>query len=204
MSPHVSLTYGSNSQVCCAHTRLGRRAAVFSPMSCAVALPPLGPAPAEGWDSSVRGTSVLCPAAALVSAAVFLKGSCCVFQGAAKMAFATDLRENGKIPKNLPGKVKQSKEKPLQACQEMRLVTSLVTGHDSVPLDTPPPPALTPAVPGPLRPGQGRSPLPAQPCPLHSSGPRALEEGGCAVTCGWQRARSSLILETGKVSWVRR
>ncbi|KAB0350576.1 hypothetical protein FD754_015433, partial [Muntiacus muntjak] len=33
--------------------------------------------------------------------------------GAAKMAFATDLRENGKIPKNLPGKVKQSKEKPL-------------------------------------------------------------------------------------------
>ncbi|KAF4019378.1 hypothetical protein G4228_010534 [Cervus hanglu yarkandensis] len=39
--------------------------------------------------------------------------------GAAKMAFATDLRENGKIPKNLPGKVKQSKEKPLQACQEM-------------------------------------------------------------------------------------
>ncbi|XP_070326604.1 leucine-rich repeat-containing protein 27 isoform X4 [Odocoileus virginianus] len=39
--------------------------------------------------------------------------------GAAKMALATDLREKGKILKNLPGKVKQSKEEPLQACQEM-------------------------------------------------------------------------------------
>ncbi|XP_055280354.1 LOW QUALITY PROTEIN: leucine-rich repeat-containing protein 27 [Moschus berezovskii] len=33
--------------------------------------------------------------------------------GAAKIVFATDPRENKKMPKNSPGKVKQSKEKPL-------------------------------------------------------------------------------------------
>lgn len=49
----------------------------------------------------------------MASVAVFLKGSCCVFQGAAKIAFATDPRGNEKILKNPPGRVKQSKEKPL-------------------------------------------------------------------------------------------
>ena len=174
MSPHVSLTYGSNRGSCVVPAP-GWAAEQPSTRPCPAPWPrPPPPRTAEGWHPSVRAASVLCPAAALVSAAVFLKGSCCVFQGAAKMAFATDLREKGKIPKNLPGKVKQSKEKTLQACQEMRLVTSLVTGHDSVPLDTPPPPTLTPAVPGPLWPGQGCSPLPAQPCP-----PTALVRGHC-------------------------
>ena len=56
---------------------------------------------------------MLCLAAALASAAVFLKGFCCVFQGAAKIAFATDPRENKKTLKNSPGKVTQSKEKLL-------------------------------------------------------------------------------------------
>jgi len=56
---------------------------------------------------------MLCLAADLASAAVFQKGSCCVFQGAAKIAFATDPRENKKTPKNSPGKATQSKEKPL-------------------------------------------------------------------------------------------
>lgn len=76
-------------------------------------LAPPHPAPAEGWDPSVRGASMLCLAADLASAAVFQKGSCCVFQGAAKIAFATDPRENKKTPKNSPGKATQSKEKPL-------------------------------------------------------------------------------------------
>lgn len=93
--------------MCGAHARAG-------PTSCAAASPlPPHPAPAKGWDPSVGGASVLCLAAALASAAVFLKGFCCVFQGAAKIAFATDPRENKKTLKNSPGKVTQSKEKLL-------------------------------------------------------------------------------------------
>ncbi|DAA14632.1 TPA: KIAA1674 protein-like [Bos taurus] len=60
--------------------------------------------------------------------------------------------------------------------------------RESILLDTPLPPAPTPEAPAPST--------------GSSSGPRALEEGGCAVTCGWQRARSSIILEIGKVSRV--
>uniref|UniRef100_A0A8C3WVA9 Leucine rich repeat containing 27 n=1 Tax=Catagonus wagneri TaxID=51154 RepID=A0A8C3WVA9_9CETA len=43
----------------------------------------------------------------------------CVFQVASKFPFAAGLIDNEKIPVNLPGKMRQSKEKSLQASQEV-------------------------------------------------------------------------------------
>lgn len=96
--------------------RDGARPGVLCPppgraVPCAVASPATPCPPGSGPQHEGRERAV--PGAALASVPVFLKGSCCIFQGAAKIAFATDPRGNEKVPKNPPGRVKQSKEKPL-------------------------------------------------------------------------------------------
>lgn len=76
----------------------------------------------------------------------------CVFQVASKIPFATGLLDNEKTPMNLPGKMRQSKEKSWHTSPEARWVT----GRTLFQTQLPPAPAGASALPCPLGPSASR------------------------------------------------